>query len=65
MPYTNTRVNLLLSIPFRFLGINVTSLKKPCHLVSEKAVTVWNRDGYYKRQSVQHIYHIVIDKYVS
>jgi len=33
MPYSNTRVTLLLSIPFRFLGINVTSLKKPRRLV--------------------------------
>ena len=38
MPFANTRVTLLLSIPFRFLGINVTSLKKPCHLVFEKSL---------------------------
>lgn len=48
MPYANTHFTLLLSIPFRFLGINVTSLKKPCNLVFQEPVTLWNRDCYYK-----------------
>ena len=40
MPYANSHVTLILSIPFSFLGINVTSLKKPCNLFFEEHVSL-------------------------